>query len=75
MQTIISSTVPTGLSTGDCRGILAIKEPVASFLHIEEFPTAGLGIASGLCQELAEEFGLPIEVPALAVLATVGVCF
>jgi hypothetical protein len=44
-------------------------------LHIEEFPTAGLGIASGLCQELAGEFGVPIEVPALAVLATVGVCF
>lgn len=44
-------------------------------MRIEEFPTAGLGIASGLCQELSEQFGVPIEVPSLAALTTIGACF
>ncbi|MGH7972172.1 MAG: hypothetical protein ACREIC_25945, partial [Limisphaerales bacterium] len=54
---------------------LSIQEPVASFVRAEEFPTAGLGIASEFCRQLSAQLGVPIEVPALAALTTVGACF
>jgi len=71
----ISAVVPTGLSTGDYRGRPAITEPVASFLHTKAFHTAGLGIAAGLCQEVSEQFSVPIEVPSLAALTTASAYF
>jgi hypothetical protein len=68
-------TLQLATGSSDLLMKVCLPESLQSFLQVERFPVAEMGIASELCRQLSEQFSVPVEGPALAVLTAIGPCF